>query len=138
MTDVNALINRIDRESAAEEGRQNMGWAELVQANRERGLPLQRCKTEAQHIIEPVKPRLDAFIERFKAVVKAEPVVREHSRALNLTFAATASPPAWGDDPVPGHPGAGRGRDPAMQPGGPASEDAPQSGATGRRRMTQR
>jgi YHS domain-containing protein len=89
MTDINALINRIDQEIAAEVGRQKTGWAELVLANRERGLRLQRYETEAKHIIELVKPRLDAFIERFKAVVKAEPMVREHTRAVNLTFAAT-------------------------------------------------
>ena len=91
MTDINALINRIDQEIAAEVGRQKAGWAELVQANRERGLRLQRYETEAKHIIELVKPRLDAFIERFKAVVKAEPVVREQTRAVSLTFAATVA-----------------------------------------------
>jgi YHS domain-containing protein len=91
MTDINALINRIDQEIAAEVGRQKTGWAELQLANRERGLRLQRYETEAKHIIELVKPRLDAFIERFKAVVKAEPVVRQHTRAVNLTFAATVA-----------------------------------------------
>jgi len=85
------LINRIDQEVAAEVGRQKAGWAELVQANRERGLRLQRYETEAKHIIELVKPRLDAFIERFKAVVKAEPLVRQYTRAVNLTFAATVA-----------------------------------------------
>jgi YHS domain-containing protein len=91
MTDINVLINRIDQEIAAEVGRQKTGWAELLQANRERGLRLQRYETEAKHIIELVKPRLDAFIERFKAVVKAEPVVRQHTRAVNLNFAATVA-----------------------------------------------
>jgi YHS domain-containing protein len=91
MTDINALINRIDQEIAAEAGRQKTGWAELQLANRERGLRLQRYEAEAKHIIELLKPRLDAFIERFKAVVKAEPVVREHTRAVNLTFAATVA-----------------------------------------------
>ena len=91
MTDINALINRIDREIAAEAGRQKSDWAKVMLANRERGLRLQRYETEAKHIIELVKPRLDAFIERFKAVVKAEPAVREHTRAVNLTFAATVA-----------------------------------------------
>ena len=91
MTDINALMNRIDQEIAAEVGRQKTGWAELLQANRERGLRLQRYETEAKHIIDLVKPRLDAIIERFKAVVKAEPVVRQHTRAVNLTFAATVA-----------------------------------------------
>src|SRR5271165_3433565 len=65
--------------------------AELVQANRERELRLQRYESEAQHLIELLKPRLDAFIELFKAAVKAEPTVREHTRAVNLTFAATVA-----------------------------------------------
>jgi YHS domain-containing protein len=91
MTDINALIDRIDQEISAEVGRQKTGWAEMLQANRDRELRLQRYETEAKHIIELVKPRLDAFIERFKAVVKAEPVVRQHTRAVNLTFAATVA-----------------------------------------------
>ena len=91
MTEINALINRIDQEIASEVGRQKTGWAESLQANRERGLRLQRYETEAKHLIELVKPRLDTFIERFKAVVKAEPMVREHTRAVNLTFAATVA-----------------------------------------------
>ena len=91
MADINALINRIDQEIAAEVGRQKTGWAELQLANRERGLRLQRYEAEAKHIIELVKPRLDAFIERFKAVIKAEPLVREHTRAVTLTFAATVA-----------------------------------------------
>jgi YHS domain-containing protein len=45
----------------------------------------------AQRLIELLKPRLTAFIERFKAVVKAEPVVRKHTRAIDLTFAATVA-----------------------------------------------
>ena len=91
MTNLDTLINRIDQEIAAEVERQKAGWAEVVLANRECELRLQRYETEAKHIIELVKPRLDAFIERFKAVVKAEPVVRQHTRAVNLTFAATVA-----------------------------------------------
>jgi YHS domain-containing protein len=91
MADIKALINRVDQEIAAEVGRQKSGWAELQLANRERTLRLQRYETEAKHIIELVKPRLDAFLERFKVVVKAEPVVCENTRAVNLTFAATVA-----------------------------------------------
>ena len=91
MTKLDTLINRIDQEIAAEVERQKAGWAGVVLANRERELRLQRYETEAKHIIELVKPRLDDFIERFKAVVKPEPVVRQHTRAVNLTFAATAA-----------------------------------------------
>jgi YHS domain-containing protein len=91
MTDIHALINRIDQEIAAEAERQKAGWAELQLTNRERGSRLRRYETEAQHVIELLKPRLDAFVERFKGVVRAEPVVREHTRAVNLTFAATVA-----------------------------------------------
>src|SRR5262249_54686719 len=80
---------RIDQEIAGEVERQKSDLAKVVQGNRERELRLQRYETEAKHIIDLVKPRLDAFVERFKAVVKAEPMVREHTRAVNLTFAAT-------------------------------------------------
>lgn len=91
MSAINTLITRIDQEIAAEVERQKTDWAETIQANRERGVRLQRYDAVAKHIIELVKPRLEAFIERFKAVVKAEPAVREHTRALNLRFAATVA-----------------------------------------------
>ena len=91
MTDINALISRIDQEIAAEVQRQKTGRAELLQANSERGLRLQRYEAEAKRIIGLLKPRLDAFLERFKPVVKTEVMVREHTRAVNLTFAATVA-----------------------------------------------
>jgi hypothetical protein len=58
-------------------------------ANRERRLRLERYEGLAKHVIELLKPRLAAFIERFKPSVTAEPIVRGHTRAMNLTFAAT-------------------------------------------------
>jgi YHS domain-containing protein len=91
MTDLNTLIRRIDQELKTDVTRQKVAWEELARANRERGSRLQRYDAVAHHIIELVKPRLTAFIERFKSVAKAEPVVREHTRALNLTFAATVA-----------------------------------------------
>lgn len=91
MTDINALINRIDQEIAAETARQKSDWVKMNLAKRERELRLQRYETEAKRVIELLRPRLDAFIERFKPVVKIAPVVREHTRALNLTFAATVA-----------------------------------------------
>lgn len=91
MTDINALINRIDQEIAGEVGRQKKAMAEMLHSNREREKRLQRYEAEAQHIIELVKPRLDAFIERFRPVIKVEPVVRQHTRAVNLNFAATVA-----------------------------------------------
>jgi YHS domain-containing protein len=91
MTDINDLINRIDREIAAEAARQKSDRARLMLENRERGLRLQRYEAEAEHIIELLKPRLAAFIDRFKPAVKVEPVVRQHTRAVNLTFAATVA-----------------------------------------------
>ena len=37
MTDIDALINRIDEELAAEVGRQKAAWAEIARVSRERG-----------------------------------------------------------------------------------------------------
>jgi YHS domain-containing protein len=91
MTDINTLISRIDQELAADVKDQKAAWEAITAASRERGPRLQRYEAVAKHIIELLKPRLAAFIERFKAVVKAEPSVREHTRALNLTFAATVA-----------------------------------------------
>jgi YHS domain-containing protein len=91
MTDIDTLIRRIDQEVAAEVKLQKAAWEDVARANREREPRLQRFDAVAQHLIELVKPRLTAFIERFKAVVKAEPKVREHTRAINLTFAATVA-----------------------------------------------
>jgi YHS domain-containing protein len=91
MLDIDALISRIEQEIAAEVGRQKADWAALVLANHARGDRLQRYETEANHINALLKPRLDAFLDRFKAVVKAEPMVREHTRAVNLIFAASVA-----------------------------------------------
>jgi YHS domain-containing protein len=91
MTDVNVLIHQIDQELAAEVGREKAAWAEVVRANRERGPRLERYEVVAKHIIDLLKPRLAAFIERFKDVVKAEPIVREHTRAMNFSFTATVA-----------------------------------------------
>lgn len=89
MTAISGLLDRINQEVAAEVARQKENWAGVVKENRERQSRLQRYEAEAQHIIDLVKPRLDAFVERFQIVVKAEPVIREYNRAVNLTFAST-------------------------------------------------
>jgi YHS domain-containing protein len=91
MTETKSLIDRIDQAVAAEVARQKTGWAEMQRTNRERVERLERYEAQAEHIIELVKPRLIAFIEKFKAVVKAKPEVRQHTRAVNLTFAATVA-----------------------------------------------
>src|SRR5271166_4600168 len=91
MTDVDTLVRRIDQEMETEVERQKAAWTDVMRANRERGPRLARYEVVAKHIIELLKPRLDAFIERFKAVVKAEPRVREHTRAMHLTFAASVA-----------------------------------------------
>jgi hypothetical protein len=91
MTVLDTLIRRIDHEVAAEVEREKAAWVEATQANRERGPRLQRCEAVAKHIIELLKPRLTAFIERFKDVVDAKPSVREHTRSMTLTFAAAVA-----------------------------------------------
>ena len=89
MTDVDAFVKRIDGEVAEEVNRQKAAWEEVTREVRERGPRLQRYEAVAQHVIDLLKPRLAAFLERFKAMVKAEPSVREHTRAMNLEFAST-------------------------------------------------
>ncbi len=91
MSEVDVLINRIDQELEAEVKREKTAWAGRMQAIHESEQRMQRYEPVAKHIIELLKPRLAAFIERFKDVVKAEPVVREHTRGMNLTFAATVA-----------------------------------------------
>ena len=91
MTDVDTLVSRIDQELMADVARKKAAWAEVARANRERAPRLQRFETAAEQVIQLLKPRLAAFIERFKPVVKAQPSVREHTRALNLEFAATVT-----------------------------------------------
>jgi YHS domain-containing protein len=91
MTDVDTLIRQIDQELETEVKRQKAAWAEVARTIRERGPRLQRYEEVAKHLIELLKPRLDAFVDRFEAVVKAEPEVREHTRAMTLRFAATVA-----------------------------------------------
>ncbi|HEV3201353.1 MAG TPA: hypothetical protein VGZ73_25815, partial [Bryobacteraceae bacterium] len=91
MTDVNILINRIDQVLEVEVKRGSVAWTETVQATRDREQRLQRYEPVAKHIIDLLKPRMEAFIERFKDVVRAEPSVRQHTRAMHLTFAATVA-----------------------------------------------
>jgi YHS domain-containing protein len=89
MTNMQTLLNRIDREVVAEVGRQKAAWTDWRRANLERESRLQCFEAEADRIMTLTRPRLDAVIERFKPLVSAEPVVRQHSRGVNLTFAAT-------------------------------------------------
>jgi YHS domain-containing protein len=91
MMTVDALIHRIDQEVEAEMKRQKTAQAEFVLASRVRQARLQRYECQANHLIALVKQRLDAFIDHFKVVVQAQPTVREHTRAINLTFAATVA-----------------------------------------------
>jgi YHS domain-containing protein len=91
MLDIDALVNRIDQEIAAEVDRQKAVRSEWTRWSRERELRLRRYEAEAERIIELLKPRLAAFTDRFKAVVRTEPAIREHTRAVNLTFAATVA-----------------------------------------------
>jgi YHS domain-containing protein len=82
------LIQRIDQELEGEVKGDIADWEARTRTARERGPRLQRYEALAKRIIELPKPRHDAFIERFKAVVKAEPKVRQYTRAMNLTFAS--------------------------------------------------
>ena len=91
MTGVDELVRRIDQELEADVKRQAADWQKQQRLNRERQARLQRYEAVAKHVIELLRPRMAAFTERFKAVVKAATTVREHTRALTLTFAATVA-----------------------------------------------
>jgi YHS domain-containing protein len=88
MTDVKTLITRIDQELEAKVKENIAVWQDVKRTNREREARLQRYEKVAEHLVELVKPRLAAFVERFKSVATVEPSVREHTRAVNLTFAS--------------------------------------------------
>jgi YHS domain-containing protein len=91
MTSTDALVSRIDQEIEAEVGRQKEVWVEMEQANRERGLRLQRYEVVAQHVVELLKPRVAALTDRFQALVKGELLVRAATRTLRLNFASTVA-----------------------------------------------
>jgi YHS domain-containing protein len=91
VTDVNTLIRRIDEQLEAEVQRQKADWAERAREARELAARLKRYEPVANHVIELLKPRLTAFIERFEPVVKAQPSVREQTRAIKLDFSATVA-----------------------------------------------
>jgi YHS domain-containing protein len=91
MTDVAGLIERIDQELSVEVKREKTIRAEILQTNRDREQRMQCYEPTAKHLIDLLKPRFSAFIERFKAVAKAEPHVHGHTRALKMTFAATVA-----------------------------------------------
>jgi ribosomal protein S19E (S16A) len=52
MTDVGALINRIDQELAAEVKSEKAAWAERVQTTRDREQRLQRYEPVAKRLID--------------------------------------------------------------------------------------
>jgi YHS domain-containing protein len=91
MADVNTLIRRIDQELRGDVEREKAVRMDIMRTARERSQRLPRYEAAANHVIELLKPRLDAFLDRFKAVVKAEPQVREHTRAMKMEFAATVA-----------------------------------------------
>jgi YHS domain-containing protein len=91
MTNVDTLVRRIDQELRTDVQRQKAARAEEARMTQERGPRLQRHEAVAKHVIELLKPRLAAFTERLQAVVKAEPSVREHTRAMSLAFASTVA-----------------------------------------------
>jgi len=91
MTDLDTLIRRIDQELVAEVAHEKTTQAERMQAIRERKQRARRYEPVAKHLIDLLRPRLAAFIERFKDVVKSEPSVHETTRSMKLSFAATVA-----------------------------------------------
>src|SRR5262245_44927293 len=86
MQGIDTLIKRIDQELSTEVKHAERSAEENARLTREREQRVQQYEAVAKHIIDLVKPRLVAFVDRFKALAKAEPSVRSHTRALNLKF----------------------------------------------------
>ena len=142
MTDINALINRIDQEIAAEVGRQKTGWAELLQANRERELatPALRNRGQTHHRAGEASPgRLHRAVQGrgqgrahgSRTHPRREPDLRRHRGEGDLTLRGVPGP---GREPYPPgmHPGNHPGGGPLRQAVGPGVSSRRSAGRCGR------
>jgi YHS domain-containing protein len=91
MNSIDTLMGRIDQEIAAEVGRQKADWAAIVQITRARAERVEHYQSVARHIVELLRPRLDAFAQCYKPLVKIEPLMSAQTYAINLSFAATVA-----------------------------------------------
>ena len=86
MSDVSVLLERIDAEFSALEGKIKRAQGEKVQEHQERQNRLKTFKRELGSLPEVWGPRLDALMERFGEYAKAAPRLESTSRAVTMDF----------------------------------------------------
>jgi YHS domain-containing protein len=86
MSDVSVLLERIDAEFSALEGKIKRAQDERLQEHQERQNRLARFTTELESLPDVWKPRLDALIQRFGDHAKVTPRLESTSRAATLEF----------------------------------------------------
>ena len=88
MSDVSALLERIDAEFSTLEGKIKRAQDERLQEHQDRQKRLTTFKRELDSLSEVWGPRLEALIERFGDYVKVAPRLESTSRAATLDFDA--------------------------------------------------
>jgi YHS domain-containing protein len=87
MADVSVLLERIDAEFSALEGKIKRAQDERLQEHQERQNRLTTFKRELDSLPEVWGPRLDALMERFGDHAKVAPRLESTSRAVTMDFA---------------------------------------------------
>jgi YHS domain-containing protein len=86
MSDVSVLLERIDAEFSALEGKIKRAQDERLQEHQERQNRLTTFKRELDSLPEVWGPRLDALMERFGDHAKVAPRLESTSRAVTMDF----------------------------------------------------
>jgi YHS domain-containing protein len=86
MSDVSILLERIDAEFSALEGKIKRAQDERLQEHQERQNRLTTFKRELDSLPEVWGPRLDALMERFGDHAKVAPRLESTSRAVTMDF----------------------------------------------------
>jgi YHS domain-containing protein len=86
MSDVSVLLERIDAEFSALEGKIKRAQDERLQEHQERQNRLTTFKRELDSLPEVWGPRLDALMERFGDYAKVAPRLESTSRAVTMDF----------------------------------------------------
>ena len=86
MSDVSVLLERIDAEFSALEGKIKRAQGEKLQEHQERQNRLATFKRELDTLPEVWGPRLDALMERFGDHAKVAPRLESTSRAVTMDF----------------------------------------------------
>ena len=86
MSDVSVLLERIDAEFSALEGKIKRAQDERLQEHQERQSRLATFKRELDTLPEVWRPRLEALVERFGDHAKVAPRLESTSRAVTMDF----------------------------------------------------